>query len=129
MILFFCFIAQCAATRWQRRWVHKRVLGTSRVLRHAPQENARSGAGVGLVVDLHQLADGGVGVLLRGGKRAVAEELLNGAQVGAVGQEMGGKSVAEGMWMQIPIHVGQAGVFLDDASHGTRPEAASVKTE
>jgi hypothetical protein len=51
--------------------------------------------GMRLVVDIHELADRGVGVLLRGGERLVAEQLLNGAQVSAVGQQMRRKGVAQ----------------------------------
>ena len=77
------------------------------------------------VVNVHQLADGGVGVFLRGGKRLVAEEFLNGAQVGAVGQKMRRKGVAQRVWMQVPIHVDEADVFFDDAAHGALREAAA----
>jgi hypothetical protein len=51
--------------------------------------------GMRLVVDIHELADRGVGVLLRGGERLVAKQLLNGAQVSAVGQQMRRKGVAQ----------------------------------
>jgi len=79
------------------------------------------------VVDVHELADGRVSVFLRGGKRLVAEKFLNGAQVGAVGEKMRRKSVAQGVRMQIPIHVDEADVFLDDAADGTlRETTASV---
>ena len=74
---------------------------------------------VGLVVDVHELADGGVGVFLRGGKRLVAEELLDGAKVGAVGEEMRRKSVAQGVWVQVPVHVDDTDVFFDDAANRT----------
>ena len=40
---------------------------------------------MGFIVDVHELADGGVGVFLRGGEGLVAEEFLNGAEVGAIG--------------------------------------------
>ena len=55
----------------------------------------------------------------------MAEELLNGAQVGAVGEKMRGKGVAQGVRMQIPIHVDQADVFFDDAADGALREAAA----
>ena len=60
---------------------------------------------VRLVVDLHQLADGGVGVLLRGGEGLVAEQFLDGAKVGAVGEQMRREGVAERMRMEIPVDV------------------------
>ena len=52
---------------------------------------------MGFVINLHQLADGGVRVLLRGGERAVAEQLLDGAEIGAVGEQVPGeKSILGG---------------------------------
>ncbi len=80
---------------------------------------------MGFVVDVHQLADGGVRVFLRGGERLVAEEFLNGAKVGAVGEKMRGKRVAQGVRVQVPIHVDEADVFFDDAADGTLREAAA----
>ena len=84
---------------------------------------------VGLVIDFHQLADGGVGVFLRGGERLVAEQFLNGAEVGAVGKEMRGKGVAQRMWMQVPVDVRQAHVFLDDAADGALRQPAACVVE
>ena len=80
---------------------------------------------MGLVVDVHKLADRGVGVFLGGGERLVAEEFLDGAEVGAVGEEMRRKGVAQGVWMQVPIHVDEADVFFDDAADGALREAAA----
>src|SRR2546422_5393587 len=40
-----------------------------------------SGVGVRLVVNVHELTDGSVGVFLGGGERLVAEELLNRAEI------------------------------------------------
>ena len=50
---------------------------------------------VGLVVDIHQLANRGVGVLLRGGQRLVAKKFLDGAEVGAIGEEVRRESMAQ----------------------------------
>src|SRR5579859_6148272 len=80
---------------------------------------------MGFVVDVHELADGGVGVFLGGGEGLVAEEFLNGAEVGAIGEKMGCKGVAEGVRMQIPIHVDETDVFFDDAADGALRETAS----
>jgi hypothetical protein len=44
-----------------------------------------------LPIDLEQLRDVDVSVALRGGETHVAEELLNGAQVGARLQQMRGE--------------------------------------
>src|SRR5437899_10545194 len=80
---------------------------------------------MGFVVHLHQLADSGVGVPLGGGKRAVAEQLLDGAQVGTVGEQMGGKGVAQRMRVKVPVDVHQAHVLFDDASDRARGQAAA----
>jgi len=80
---------------------------------------------MGFVVDVHELADGGVRVFLRGGEGLVAEEFLNGAEVGAVGEEMRGEGMAEGVGMQVPVYVDEADVFFDDAADGTLREAAA----
>ena len=81
--------------------------------------------GMGLVVDVHQLADGGVSVFLGGGEGLVAEEFLDGAKVGAISEEMGGKGVAERVRVQVPIDVDEADVFFDDAAYGALREAAA----
>src|SRR5580700_1925534 len=84
-----------------------------------------SGVGVCLVVDFHQLADGSVRVFLCGGKRLVAEKLLNRAEVGAIGEKMSGKGVAQRVRMEVPVHVGDANVLLDNAADRALGEAAA----
>ena len=76
-----------------------------------------------LVVDVHELADGGMSIFLRGGKRLMPEQLLNGAQVGAIGQQVRGEGVPHRMRVQIPVHVYQAHVFFDDAADGALRKA------
>ena len=56
------------------------------------------GFGVSLVVNLHQAVDADMGVFLGGGERGVTEQLLDGAQVGAPFQHVGGEGMPEGMW-------------------------------
>ena len=84
---------------------------------------------MGFVVDVHELADGGVGVFLSGGEGLVAEEFLNGAEVGAIGEEMSGEGVAERVRVQVPIHVDETDVFFDDAAYGTLGETAAGVVE
>src|ERR1700733_6506960 len=62
------------------------------------QDNAQtyvSGVRVGFVVYRHQLPDARLRIALRGGKRCVAQKLLNSAQVRSVVQQVGGKSMAQ----------------------------------
>src|ERR1043166_793596 len=54
-----------------------------------------SGTGMRLVVGFHQAAEVDVRVALRGREARVAEELLDGAQVGARAEKMGGESVPQ----------------------------------
>src|SRR6266478_3874989 len=77
-----------------------------------------SGVRVRLVVDFHQLADGGVSVFLRRGERLVAEKLLNGAKISPVGEQMRREGVTQGMRVEVPVDVGHANVFLDDTADG-----------
>src|SRR5947209_6047057 len=78
---------------------------------------------VRLVVNLHQLPDGSVRIFLRGGERLVAEQLLNGAKISAIREQMRGESVAQRMRVQVPVDVNQPDVFLDDASHRSLRQA------
>src|SRR2546423_493527 len=51
--------------------------------------------GMRLIIDGHQIGQRDLRVFLGGGEARVSEQLLNGAEVGAVGQQMGGVGVAE----------------------------------
>ena len=83
----------------------------------------KSGVGVRLVVDVHQLANGGVRVFLRGRERLVPEKFLDGAKISAVSKQMRCERVTQRMRMQIPIDVGDPNIFLDNAPDGTLREA------
>jgi hypothetical protein len=85
----------------------------------------RLGVRMGFVVDVHELSDGSVGVFLGGGEGLVAEEFLDGPEVGAVSEQVSGESMTQGVWVQIPIDVGEADIFLDDAPDGTLRKAAT----
>lgn len=50
---------------------------------------------VRFVVNLHQLANGGMRVALCGGERLVAEQFLDGAEIRAVSKKMSRESVAQ----------------------------------
>src|ERR1700736_196531 len=81
------------------------------------------------VVNLEKLADGRVGVSLRGGKRRMAQQLLNGAEVRSVCEQMCGESMPQRMRVQIPIHIDQTHIFFDDARHGSRRQARARMIE
>src|SRR6266568_7902620 len=80
---------------------------------------------VRLVVDVHQLADGSMGVFLRRRKRLVAEKFLNSAEVRTVGEQMRRKGVAQRVRMQVTVAVGDVNIFLDDPPNGTLREPAA----
>ena len=69
-----------------------------------------------MVVDFAEAAAGDVGVDLGGGEAGVAEELLDGAEVGAVLQQVGGEGVAEGVGADVVLGAGGEDVAVDDAA-------------
>src|SRR5262245_61408395 len=56
---------------------------------------------MGLVIDLEQVIDRYVGISLCGGQACVAEQLLNGAQVGAPVEQVCGAGMPERMRVQV----------------------------
>ena len=62
-----------------------------------PDARGKRGPRVGPIVDRHQMIDVDLGVALGGAQAGVAEHLLDGAQVGALAQQVGGEAVAEGV--------------------------------
>lgn len=53
--------------------------------------------GVGFGVDLKEALDVCRQVALGGGELGVAEEFLHGAEIGAVGEQVGGEAMAQGV--------------------------------
>ena len=76
-----------------------------------------------LVVHGHQVYEGNLRILLRGGEPRVAQQLLDGAQVGAVGQQVRGVRVAEAVRMDGRIAAQVDCVKLDDAVNAARGQA------
>ena len=81
---------------------------------------------MGRVIDLFDLGGRQVGVDLGRGKRLMAQEFLNTAQVGAIVQHMGGKAVAEGMGTDSRVQAGDAEVFIHLATHASGAESAAM---
>lgn len=71
--------------------------------------------GMVFFVYLAEVGVGDVGIDLSGGDVGVAEHGLDGAEVGAVHEEISGETVAEGVGGDVFRDAGFAGVFLDDA--------------
>src|SRR6266568_2400227 len=53
----------------------------------------------------------------------MAEKLLNRAKIGAIGEQMRREGVTHRMRMQVPVDVGDANVFFDDAPDGALSKA------
>lgn len=67
-----------------------------------------------------------MGVDLSGADVGVAEHGLDGADVGAVHEEIGGKTVAEGVGGDMLGDAGCTSVFFDDAFDGAGGETAEI---
>src|SRR6185369_16457901 len=92
-------------------------------------ESLRSCFGMRLVVNCHEVRKRYLSVLLRGGETGVAQKFLYGAQVGAVGEQVGGVGVAEAVRMQGGVAGEIRGVQLDDAGDSARGEARVAVVE
>ena len=93
---------------------------------HAIYYSTLVGVGVEAGVDLFEMLVGDVGVDLGGGDVGVAEQGLDGAEVGAVHEKVGSEAVAEGVGGNMLGDAGGACVFLDDALNGAGGEAAEI---
>src|ERR1700677_121679 len=78
---------------------------------------------VGAIVDLRQLRSRQLRVALRGGEALMAEQLLNGAQVGPLFEQMRSEGVAQRVRMHVSTKAAQDGNALDDAANAPGCEA------
>src|SRR6188472_357652 len=90
---------------------------------------AGGGARVGLEVRLLQALAREVGVELGGGDVGVAEHLLDGAQVAATREQVGGEAVAQGVWAHLACQAGIAGVALDDFVEALATQRAAAEVD
>src|SRR3954454_13655935 len=88
-----------------------------------------AGAGVGAEVDLLEAVAREVRVHLRGGDVGVAEHLLDGAEVAAAGEQVGGEAVAQGMRAHLAGEAGVAGVALDDLVEPLAGQRAAAEVD
>lgn len=56
----------------------------------------------------------------------MTEHILDGTDVGAVHEQVGGKRVTEGVWSDVFRDAGEAGAIFDNALNGAGGEAAVV---
>src|SRR5438477_4452340 len=75
-----------------------------------------SGWRVGAVIRFHERAEVDVGVALRGGEARVAEEVLDGAEVGAGAEEVRRERVPEGVRRRLGGRSAREHVPVDQAS-------------
>jgi hypothetical protein len=80
-----------------------------------------------LVVDFAEAAAGEVGVDLGGGEAGVAEEFLDGAQVGAGLQQVGGEGVTQGVGADAVLGAGAQHVPMDDAADAARSKRPAAR--
>lgn len=83
-----------------------------------------SGLAMIFFVGFSEFPVGEMGVDLGGGDGRVAEEFLDGADVGAAVKEFGGVGVAEGVRRDFFGEAGKEGVFSDNFLDGVVGEAA-----
>jgi hypothetical protein len=81
------------------------------------------GAGVGVVVSVAEAFFCDVGVDLGGGEGGVAEEGLDGTEVGPVVEEMSGKGVTEFVGGDVEGNSGLGEVFFENGVEGAGGEA------
>lgn len=84
---------------------------------------------VSLVVDFAEAAAGEVGVDLGGGEAGVAEQFLDGAQVGARFEQVGGEGVPEGVGADAVLGASAQQVAMDDATDAPRRKRATASVE
>ena len=81
---------------------------------------------VGLIVDVHQLLDGCVGVLLGCGKRLVSEQFLDRAQIRAIRQQVRRECMSLGMRMQVPVDICEPHILFHNPAHTALRQPASA---
>lgn len=86
----------------------------------------RIGLGVEFFVNFAEVGVGDMSINLSGADVTMAEHGLNGAQIGAVHQEVGGEGMTEGMGSDMLSDTGEASVFFNDAFDGTGSEATEI---
>src|SRR5439155_5227315 len=79
-----------------------------------------------LIVNVDQLLDGYLSVLLRGRQAYVPEHLLDGAEVCALGQEVRGERVPQGMRARLEVGPEPPDILLHQAVDRPRGEPASA---
>src|SRR5262245_7539986 len=86
-----------------------------------------SGPGVRLVIRLHEAPEVDVRVALRGGEARVPEQLLDGAEVGAAAEQVGGEGVAERVRRRLRRRAARGDVALHQAGDAAAREPAAAR--
>ncbi len=85
-----------------------------------------AGFGVETVVDFFEVGVGDMGVNLGSGDVGMAEHSLDRSQIGAIHEEVGGETMAQGVGRNMLRDAGEFGVFLDNTFNRTGGEAAKI---
>ncbi len=79
-----------------------------------------------MIIHLPQPSPRDMGVDLGGGEAGVAEEFLDGAQVGAGLEQVGGEGVAQGVRADAMLSAGAQQMAMDDAADAAGGEGAAA---
>lgn len=71
-------------------------------------------SGMIFFINSGQLLMGNMGINLSGGNISMTQKLLDGAQVGAIIQQMGGKAVPEGVGMDLMGDISLKGILSQE---------------
>lgn len=82
--------------------------------------------GVEFLVNFFEVGVGDVGIDLGSGDVGVAEHGLDGAEIGAIHKEVGGKTMAESVRGDMLGDAGKLGISLDDALDGAGSETPII---
>ena len=82
-----------------------------------------------LIVDLQYVLHRQLRITLGCGQSLVAEQFLNGSQVGTFFQHVRAESVAQGVWMNVRRQALRDGNFLDDAANAARGEPPATPVD
>ena len=101
-------------------------------LRFAPREHLFLLAPrMGLVVDGQQLVDADLSVFLCGGQRSVTKQFLDGTQIGAAVEKVGGEGMAQGVGADVLDYPGldQAGLQIALHAAGSKASALGIQEQ
>src|SRR5262249_10375623 len=92
-----------------------------------PSPYYASSLGMGAIIDSGQVAQRNLSVFLSGRQPRVAQQFLNGAQIGAIGKQVRRVGVPEAVGVRGRIAGQMRGVELDDEANATRAQPVAER--